>query len=171
MESCGAYDVYGKRCPLLKYHDGPHRWDTHYTYRAEWSPEDNEYIGLVAEFPSLSWLAPSAAGAIRGIEQVVGEVIDDMGRSGETVPVPAARATAMRCPVCGHTADHHIDTTTRLTMTGAESRIVDLDEVGDCPDDAVITLQMLVEMHGEPHRRWRITPSAGGAWNYEKATP
>ena len=30
--------------------------DRHYTYRVEWSPEDGEYVGLVAEFPSLSWL-------------------------------------------------------------------------------------------------------------------
>jgi hypothetical protein len=51
----------------------------------------------------------------------------------------------------------------------SEERIVDLDDFGDdCHDDAVATLQMLVKMHGEPHKRWRITPSAGGAWNYEK---
>lgn len=50
-----------------------------------------------------------------------------------------------------------------------DSRIVDLDEFGDdCDDKAIITLQMLVKMHGESHRLWRITPSAGGAWNYEK---
>lgn len=49
-------------------------------------------------------------------------------------------------------------------------RIVDLDDFPtDCFDDAAVqTLQMLVEMTGEPHRRWRITPSAGGAWNYVK---
>ena len=29
----------------------------HYTYRVIWSPEDNEHLGLCAEFPSLSWLA------------------------------------------------------------------------------------------------------------------
>ena len=29
----------------------------HYTYRVTWSVEDNEYVGLCAEFPSLSWLA------------------------------------------------------------------------------------------------------------------
>lgn len=52
----------------------------------------------------------------------------------------------------------------------SDERIVDLDEFGDdCRDDAVIQLQMLVELHGESHRRWRITPSKGGAWNYEKA--
>ena len=29
----------------------------HYTYRVTWSADDNEYVGLCAEFPSLSWLA------------------------------------------------------------------------------------------------------------------
>ncbi len=26
-----------------------------YTYRVTWSDEDGEYVGLCAEFPSLSW--------------------------------------------------------------------------------------------------------------------
>jgi len=30
----------------------------HYTYRVTWSSYDNEHVGLCAEFPSLSWLAP-----------------------------------------------------------------------------------------------------------------
>ena len=29
-----------------------------YTYRITWSSEDGEHVGLCAEFPSLSWLAP-----------------------------------------------------------------------------------------------------------------
>lgn len=50
------------------------------------------------------------------------------------------------------------------------ARVVDLDELSDeeLLDDAVITLQLLVMMHDEAHRRWRITPSSGGAWDYEK---
>lgn len=31
-----------------------------YVYRVEWSPADNEFVGLAAEFPSLSWLATTA---------------------------------------------------------------------------------------------------------------
>ena len=27
-----------------------------YTYRVTWSEEDQEHVGLCAEFPSLSWL-------------------------------------------------------------------------------------------------------------------
>lgn len=49
-----------------------------YAYRVEWSPEDNEFVGLVAEFPSLSWLAPTSAEAMRGIVGVVEQVVADM---------------------------------------------------------------------------------------------
>jgi len=51
---------------------------TTYTYRAEWSPEDGEYVGLCAEFPSLSWLAPTGAEAIAGIEELVVEALEDI---------------------------------------------------------------------------------------------
>jgi predicted RNase H-like HicB family nuclease len=47
---------------------------SHYSFRVEWSPEDNEYVGLCAEFPSLSHLAPSEREALAGIEQLVGEI-------------------------------------------------------------------------------------------------
>lgn len=61
-----------------------------YTYRAEWSPEDGEYVGLVAEFPSLSWLAPTAGEAISGAERLVDEILIDMASAGEVPPVPFA---------------------------------------------------------------------------------
>ena len=35
-----------------------------YTYRVMWS-EDEEFIGLCAEFPGLSWLAPTSAKALK----------------------------------------------------------------------------------------------------------
>ncbi|OAH24549.1 hypothetical protein [Serratia marcescens] len=50
----------------------------HYTYRITWSAEDREYVGLCAEFPSLSWLAATRTGALEGIEKVVSETIADM---------------------------------------------------------------------------------------------
>jgi len=38
-----------------------------YTYRVTWSEEDAEYVGLCAEFPSLSWLAQTTGrGSQRG---------------------------------------------------------------------------------------------------------
>lgn len=62
----------------------------HYTYRVTWSAEDNEHIGLCAEFPSLSWLAKSPEDALKGIRKVVADVAADMQTSGEVVPTPLA---------------------------------------------------------------------------------
>jgi len=62
----------------------------HYTYRVTWSEEDGEYVGLCAEFQSLSWLAPSPETALQGIRQVVADVVADMQASVEPVPEPLA---------------------------------------------------------------------------------
>lgn len=64
--------------------------DRHYAYRVEWSPDDNEFVGLVAEFPSLSWLAPTAVEAMAGIVSVVEQVVADMEATGEPLPEPLA---------------------------------------------------------------------------------
>lgn len=59
-----------------------------YSYRAIWSEEDGQYIGLCAEFPSLSWLAHSPEEAVSGIRKVVSDAIADMKQSGEPIPEP-----------------------------------------------------------------------------------
>jgi predicted HicB family RNase H-like nuclease len=61
-----------------------------YTYRVTWSQEDEEYIGLCVEFPSLSWLAGSPEAALKGIRNIVAEVISDMQSNDEPVPEPLA---------------------------------------------------------------------------------
>ena len=62
----------------------------HYTYRVTWSPEDDEHLGLCAEFPSLSWLAKTPEAVLKGIGKVVADVVADMQASGEPVPQPMA---------------------------------------------------------------------------------
>lgn len=62
----------------------------HYTYRVTWSEEDGEYLGLCAEFPSLSWLADTPEAALTGIREVVAEAIIDMQASDEPIPEPLA---------------------------------------------------------------------------------
>ena len=57
-----------------------------YTYRVTWSEEDQEHVGLCAEFPSLSWLASSPEAALRGIRTVVAKVVKEMRANGETIP-------------------------------------------------------------------------------------
>ena len=61
-----------------------------YTYRVTWSEEDEEYVGLCAEFPGLSWLAATPEEALRGIRRVVAEVVADLKRNKEIVPEPLA---------------------------------------------------------------------------------
>lgn len=62
----------------------------HYTYRVTWSEEDKEYIGLCAEFQSLSWLALTPEAALEGIRNVVAEAVTDMKENGEPIPEPIA---------------------------------------------------------------------------------
>jgi predicted HicB family RNase H-like nuclease len=61
-----------------------------YTYRITWSEDDNEYVGLCAEFPSLSWLADTSEKALKGIQNLVAEVLLDMGKTDEPIPEPIA---------------------------------------------------------------------------------
>ena len=61
-----------------------------YTYRVTWSEDDEEHVGLCVEFQGLSWLAPSAEAALKGIRRVVAEVVADLETSGEPVPGPIA---------------------------------------------------------------------------------
>ena len=61
-----------------------------YTYRVTWSEEDGEYVGLCAEFPSLSWLAKTQEEALAGIRDTVKQVVQDMQSTDEPVPQPLA---------------------------------------------------------------------------------
>jgi len=59
-----------------------------YTYRVTWAEDDHEYVGLCAEFPSLSWLAKNPDAALRGIRNLVAECIQDLKDHGEDIPEP-----------------------------------------------------------------------------------
>ena len=65
----------------------------HYAYRIIWSAEDEEFVGLCAEFPSLSWLESTPEEAFSGIRRLVAEVLEDMQETGETPPEPIAERT------------------------------------------------------------------------------
>ncbi len=65
----------------------------HYTYRITWSAEDGEYVGLCAEFPLLSWLAPKPDEAFSGIRQLVTDCLADMLDANEPLPEPLADRT------------------------------------------------------------------------------
>ena len=68
-----------------------------YSYRVTWSNNDREYVGLCAEFPSLSWLAGTPEAALKGIRSVVAEGIKIMWIKGK----------GHRCQACTfHTSQH-----------------------------------------------------------------
>ena len=91
----------------------------HYTYKIEWSPEDNEYVGTCLEFPSLSWLSPNAAKAMSGIEALVSDVVKDLVQSGEPVPLSyAERKYSGQYRLRMAPATHR-----RLAIRAAEDRI------------------------------------------------
>ncbi len=62
--------------------------DDHYTYRITWSDDDEEFVGLCAEFPSLSWLARTPEEALQGIRKIVAQAVADMEADGESPPTP-----------------------------------------------------------------------------------
>ena len=61
-----------------------------YAYRVIWSEEDQEFVGLCAEFPSLSWLDKDQEAALRGIVALVKDTVVDMEAGGEKIPAPLA---------------------------------------------------------------------------------
>lgn len=63
----------------------------HYSYQVEWNEEEESYIATVEEFPSLSWVAKEPHDALRGLAEMLVEVVVDMETSGEKVPVPYIR--------------------------------------------------------------------------------
>jgi predicted HicB family RNase H-like nuclease len=62
----------------------------HYTYRVIWSAEDGEFVGLCAEFPSLSHLDDTQTSALEGITRLVADLVAEMQATGETPPAPIA---------------------------------------------------------------------------------
>ena len=59
-----------------------------YTYRVIWSEEDQEFVGLCAEFPSLSWLEEEQDAALHGIVRLVSDTLKDMEANKEPIPEP-----------------------------------------------------------------------------------
>lgn len=59
-----------------------------YTYRVTWSAEDQEYVGLCAEFPSLSWLESTHEKALAGIRKLVKDTVADLKKNKEPIPEP-----------------------------------------------------------------------------------
>ena len=59
-----------------------------YHYRTAWLDEGAKYVGLCAEFPSLSWLACTQEKALSGIRLLAADCIVDMEANNEPPPKP-----------------------------------------------------------------------------------
>lgn len=93
-----------------------------YSYRLTWSEEDQEFLGLCAEFPSLSWLDKDRHAAFEGIIGLVKEVVADMEANGEKVPQPIAEKSYSGKFMVRTTPDRH-----RKLATQAAERDVSLN--------------------------------------------
>ena len=62
-----------------------------YTYKVFWSEEDQEFVGLCAEFPGLSWLEDNQVAALSGIVAAAQACLDDLVSSNEPIPAPLPR--------------------------------------------------------------------------------
>lgn len=61
-----------------------------YSYRITWSEEDQEFVAVCLEFPSLSWLAKTQTLALKGMVDLVRETLSDMEANHEKAPAPLA---------------------------------------------------------------------------------
>lgn len=59
-----------------------------YTYETVWSSEDEEFVSIVAEFPSLSSIDPNPVVSLENLQQLVVNVIVNMEANGERPPTP-----------------------------------------------------------------------------------
>ncbi len=90
-----------------------------YTYRVTWSDEDQEYVGLCAEFSSLSWLEKSPEKALQGIRKLIKDAVSDLRSNNEPIPEPISTRSfsgkfMVRVPP---------DTHRMLTIKAAESGV------------------------------------------------
>ena len=69
------------------------RFVDRFSYRVTWSDEDQEYVGLCAEFPSLSWLEKTPEKALSGMRKLVKQNLDDLQVTSEPIPEPIALKT------------------------------------------------------------------------------
>lgn len=59
-----------------------------YSYRVMWSEEDEEFVGLCSEFPSLRWLKNSPEAAFKGIRALIKSTVNNMAENNEHIPEP-----------------------------------------------------------------------------------
>lgn len=62
-----------------------------YSYRVQYSPDDQAFIGLVDEFPGLSAFANTLEGATEAIETALAEGLQLLAGRDQPIPSPLSR--------------------------------------------------------------------------------
>ena len=62
--------------------------ESHYSYRVDWSPEDNVFIARVEEFPSVSAFGDTEEEAVQELKIALEGVIEWLKEDGESIPEP-----------------------------------------------------------------------------------
>lgn len=63
----------------------------YYSYRIFWSDEDNCYIGICLEFPSLSACEDTQEDALREIKSVVNFCVESLKEENKPIPEPIVK--------------------------------------------------------------------------------
>lgn len=92
---------------------------TFYAYRVMWSHEDEEFVGLCSEFPSLSFLAETQSEALKGMIKLIEDILEDMQESGEKPPEPISGRSFSGKTQLRMTPDLH----RRLTVEASEQSV------------------------------------------------
>jgi predicted HicB family RNase H-like nuclease len=90
-----------------------------YTFRAQWSPAEEAYIGTCIELPSMSRGAPTAHQAVADIAEAVDQLVDDMRACGETAPTPLTERSYSGTFVVRTSPELH----GRLALEAVEQRV------------------------------------------------
>jgi predicted HicB family RNase H-like nuclease len=88
LESLGGRAMHFSTWWRMRYHATSGWALNHYTYRAEWCPEQREYVVRCIELQGLSRGAPTLQEAISAVGQAVDEFIAERKADGGDVPVP-----------------------------------------------------------------------------------
>ena len=89
-----------------------------YTYRVEWSADDDAYVARCLEFPTLGAHGASAQEALSQIETVVAESLQWMLEDGESPPEPLGSVTFKGNILFRTTPETHRELSTRSQEAG-----------------------------------------------------
>lgn len=102
-------------CERICYQSGMNR----YTYRVQWCPEYDEYLGTCIEIPYLTGRAPTGQEAIAAIEDAVDQRLTALRGCGEDVPTPLSERSYSGTLVIRTSPVLHA----RLAIEAAEQRV------------------------------------------------